>query len=212
MSRAAKLMQLESNGTLDKIASDPNFRSNINASLNEDVMPTELMTTARDRKTQAPIATRQMGEGASKVPAAIREAFMQNPIDDTALYGNVGGADEGLSFLDEISEQKHEIVKPTQNVRQIINEGLGSQQPQQMVQSAPQIDYPMIRTIVEEIVRKYAVSLNKKIISENKQTSANVINTIALGENFKFLDNAGNIYEAKLVKKGNIKNKKNVNG
>jgi hypothetical protein len=97
MSRAAKLMQLESNGTLDKIASDPNFRSNINASLNEDVMPTELMTTARDRKTQAPIATRQMGEGASKVPAAIREAFMQNPIDDTALYGNVGGADEGLS-------------------------------------------------------------------------------------------------------------------
>jgi hypothetical protein len=213
MSRAAKLMQLESNGTLDKIASDPNFRKNINTSLNEDVMTGELMTTARDRKKQAPIATRQMGQNASNVPAAIREAFMSNPIDDSALYDTIGGDGRSLSFLDEMVEEKHEIVKPTQNVRQIVNEGIATQQSQMMQPMQQQIDYPMIRTIVEEIVRKYAVSLNKKIISENKQsTPTNTINTIALGETFKFLDNAGNIYEAKLVKKGNIKDKKNVNG
>lgn len=213
MGRAKKLMQLESNGTIDKITSDPQFRANIDASLtNTDAVLSEsMMTTARDRSTQAPIATRQMGENASNVPQAIREAFMNNPIDDSALYDAMAGDGRDISFLTEGLEQPKEIVKPSQNVRQIVNEGIGTQPQMQYAQTA-QIDYPMIRTIVEEIVRKYAVSLNKKIISEGKQAqSVPTINTIALGETFKFLDSEGNIYEGKLVKKGNIK-KKNVNG
>ena len=211
VSRAAKLIQLESNGTIDKITKDPKFKANINASLNnDDVLTEELMTTARDRKTQAPMITREMGANASNVPAAIREAFMNNPIDDTQLYSAFGEQGDGrsLSFLDEMTTQKQQITTPTQNVRQIVNEGISSIGSTQ-VQS--QIDYPMIRTIVEEIVRKYAVSLKKNILSESKQTTTPQINTIALGETFKFLDDAGNIYEAKLVKKGNIK-KKSVNG
>lgn len=211
VSRAAKLIQLESNGTIDKITKDPKFKANINASLNNgDVLTEELMTTARDRKTQAPMITREMGANASNVPAAIREAFMNNPIDDAQLYSAFGEQGDGrsLSFLDEMTTQKQQITTPTQNVRQIVNEGMSSIGSTQ-VQS--QIDYPMIRTIVEEIVRKYAVSLKKNILSESKQTTTPQINTIALGETFKFLDDAGNIYEAKLVKKGNIK-KKSVNG
>ena len=213
MGRAKKLMQLESNGTIDKITSDPQFRANIDASLtNTDAVLSEsMMTTARDRSTQGPIATRQMGENASNVPQAIREAFMNNPIDDSALYDAMAGDGRDISFLTEGLEQPKEIVKPSQNVRQIVNEGIGTQPQMQYTQTA-QIDYPMIRTIVEEIVKKYAVSLNKKIISEGKQAqSVPTINTIALGETFKFLDSEGNIYEGKLVKKGNIK-KKNVNG
>ena len=213
MGRAKKLMQLESNGTIDKITSDPQFRANIDASLtNTDAVLSEsMMTTARDRSTQGPIATRQMGENASNVPQAIREAFMNNPIDDSALYDAMARDGRDISFLTEGLEQPKEIVKPSQNVRQIVNEGIGTQPQMQYTQTA-QIDYPMIRTIVEEIVRKYAVSLNKKIISEGKQVqSVPTINTIALGETFKFLDSEGNIYEGKLVKKGNIK-KKNVNG
>ena len=213
MGRAKKLMQLESNGTIDKITSDPQFRANIDASLtNTDAVLSEsMMTTARDRSTQGPIATRQMGENASNVPQAIREAFMNNPIDDSALYDAMARDGRDISFLTEGLEQPKEIVKPSQNVRQIVNEGIGTQPQMQYAQTA-QIDYPMIRTIVEEIVKKYAVSLNKKIISEGKQAqSVPTINTIALGETFKFLDSEGNIYEGKLVKKGNIK-KKNVNG
>ena len=105
------------------------------------------------------------------------------------------------------------MVAP-QNVRQLVNEGMGTQQyiQQPQMQVTQQIDYPMIRTIVEEIVRKYAVSLNKKIISEGKQT-ANEVNTIALGDTFKFLDKQGNIYECTMKKVGNINNKKkSVNG
>ena len=214
MSRAAKLMQLESNGTLDKIAAA--HKDGINSSLeNGDVLTESLMTTSRNRKTEAPMITREMGENASNVPAAIREAFMNNPIDESSLYGAfTAGGDGRLDFLNEmaIPQQQPQITQPTQDVRQIVNEGMGytsSSQPQAL----SQIDYPMIRTIVEEIVRKYAVSLKKNILAESKQNGINEVNTIALGETFKFLTKDGTIYECTMRKVGNINNKKkSVNG
>ena len=210
MSKAAKLMQLESNGTLDKIAAA--HKDGINESLDGGISTQELMTTSRDRKTQGPIPTRQMGQNAANVPAAIREAFMANPIDDSALYEALGEQGDGrsLSFLTEGLEQPQQrTVAPPQNVRQIVNEGMGAQQPQ-MGQA---IDYPMIRTIVEEIVRKYAVSLNKKIIGENKQQDVNEINTISLGKTFRFLAKNGDLYECTMKKVGNVNDKKkSVNG
>lgn len=209
MSRAAKLMQLESNGTLDKIAKDPTFRNNINSTLTSDgaIDTKELMSTSVPKASSMPINERRMTNSSSKVPKAIMEAFMSNPIDDSALYSGMGNGDE-LSFLtDGLNENvQTQITKPTQNVRQIINEGLENNS-QQYVPTSQQIDYPMIRTIVEEIVRKYAVSLNKKIISEGKQNT-NEISTIALGNTFKFLDKEGNIYECTTKKIGNLKDKK----
>lgn len=213
MSRAAKLMQLESNGTLDKIAAA--HKDGINSSLDGDITTQDLMTTARNRKTEAPMITREMGENASNVPAAIREAFMNNPIDESSLYGAfTAGGDGSLDFLNEMAmpQQQPQITQPTQDVRQIVNEGMGytsSSQPQ----VSAQIDYPMIRTIVEEIVRKYAVSLKKNILAESKQNGINEVNTIALGETFKFLTKDGTIYECTMRKVGNINNKKkSVNG
>lgn len=212
MSKAAKLMQLESNGTLDKIAAA--HKDGINESLDGGVTTQELMTTARDRKTQAPIVTRQMGQNAANVPAAIREAFMANPIDDSVLYDALGEQGDGrsLSFLTEGLEQPQQhTITPPQNVRQIVNEGMGQQYVQQP-QVTQSIDYPMIRTIVEEIVRKYAVSLNKKIMNESKQET-NEINTISLGKSFKFLAKNGDLYECTMKKVGNINDKKkSVNG
>ena len=219
MSKAKKLMQLESNGTLDKIAAA--HKDGINATLTDatgEMLTEGLMTTSRDRQKTAPMSVRQqMGENASNVPAAIREAFMTNPIDDSALYEALGEQGDGrsLSFLTEGMDdvKPTQTVVPPQNVRQIVNEGMGQQYVQQP-QVMQSIDYPMIRTIVEEIVRKYAVSLNKKIISESKQADAiSQINTIALGETFKFLTKDGTIYECTMKKVGNINNKKkNVNG
>jgi hypothetical protein len=215
MSKAAKLMQLESNGTLDKIAAA--HKDGISSSLEGGVMTEELMTTSRDRSKQGPIVGRQMGENASNVPAAIREAFMTNPIDDSALYEALGEQGDGrsLSFLTEglAPKQQPQQVAPPQNIRQIVNEGIGGQQyvQQPQMQVTQQVDYPMIRTIVEEIVRKYAVSLNKKIINEGKQTPSQV-NTIAIGKSFRFLAENGDIYECSMKKVGNVKNKKSVNG
>ena len=216
MNKAKKLMQLESSGAIDKIASDPQFRANIDTTLNSPdmVLSENMMSTSVDKSMQAPISTRQMGENANNVPKAIREAFMANPpMDDATMYDAVASSDgRDVSFLMEEETKPRQIVKPTQNVKQIISESIGNQPQAQYTQSSQQIDYPMIRTIVEEIVRKYAVSLNKKIISEGKQTNAiNEVNTIALGKSFKFLDSAGNIYECTMKKIGNLKNKKNVN-
>lgn len=217
MSRAKKLIQLESNGTLDKIAAG--VRDGVNSSLEGgDIITEQLMTTPRNRRTEAPMIGAQMGENAMNVPAAIRESFSTNPIDESSLYSAFGGAQGGnddLAFLTEdipTPRQPQRVNMQSQDVRQLVNEGMGYQQPQYVPQASAQVDYPMIRTIVEEIVRKYAVSLNKKIISEGK-TSTNEVNTISLGKTFKFLANDGTIYECQMKKIGNINSKKRgING
>lgn len=211
MSRAKKLIQLESNGTLDKIAKGA--REGVSDSLKDGSIVTEqLMTTSRDRRREAPMVGQKMGENAMNVPAAIRESFAKTSIDESSLYSAFGGgqgANDDLAFLTEettTQEYPQRVNAQTQDVRQIVNEGLGY-----APQTSSQVDYPMIRTIVEEIVRKYAVSLNKKIINENK-SSVNEVNTISLGKTFKFLANDGSIYECTMKKIGNINNrKKNVN-
>jgi hypothetical protein len=203
MSRASKLMQLESNGTLDKIAKA--HKGEIDASLGNDASITteSMMTTARNRNTQAPMVGGQMlGAGAANVPSIIRESFANNPIDERALYAGLGDGRD-LSFLNEGLQTQQVQAPSPQEIRQLINEGA----PQQTMQVSQQIDYPMIRTIVEEIVRKYAVSLKNKILTENKQ-DINEINTVMLGKSFKFLAKNGDIYEAKLTKVGNINDKK----
>ena len=216
MSRAAKLMKLEANGTLDRIAAG--HKDGINESLNGGTLTSDLMTTARDRRTQAPMVSNRMGENASNVPAAIREAFMTNPIDETELYAAFGGAGDGrdMSFLTESFDiAPQQTITPPQNIRQIVNEGVQQQyapQPQMQYAAAPQIDYPMIRTIVEEIVRKYAVSLNKRIVSEGRQGD-NEVNTISIGKSFIFLAKNGDLYECVMKKVGNVNDKrKSVNG
>lgn len=212
MSRAKKLIQLESNGTIDKIAKGA--REGINTSLNEgDVTTSQLLTTPRNRNMEAPMIGGKMGENAMNVPAAIRESFANMTIDNSTLYSAFGGGQgshDDLSFLTEGIEptpsQPTQVPSQTQNVRQLVSEGLGMSQPQQSYQGQ-QIDYPMIRTIVEEIVRKYTASLKNKLINEGKD-GVNKINTIAFGDKFKFLDDAGNIYECTMKKIGNINNKK----
>lgn len=201
MARASKLMQLESNGSLDKIAKA--HKNDINMSLSNDNITTESMvSTKRNRKTTGPIATQQMtGAGAANVPSIIRESFATNQIDDSALYSALGNDGLDVSFLTEgLGGQT------APQVRQIVNEGIQQPQTFQTV-ATQQIDYPMIRTIVEETVRKYTASLKKSILSEGKQ-GLNEIDTLVLGNGFKFLDKAGNIYECSLKKIGNVNNKK----
>ena len=210
MSRAKKLINLEANGTLDKIAKGA--RDGINESMDGGVMTEQLMTTPRNRRVEAPSVGQKMGANAMNVPAAIRESFAKMTINDSDLYGAFGGGgNDDLSFLTEGIEStprtNERINAQTQNVRQLVSEGLGNTQPQYVQQVGQQIDYPMIRTIVEEIVRKYAVSLKNRIVTEGKQ-STNEVNTISLGSNFKFLTKNGDIYECTMKKIGNINDKK----
>ena len=207
LSRASKLMQLESSGALDKIAKG--VRDDIGSELlGEGSMDAaSLMTTNVPKRGSMPIQQREVSSSASKnIPSAILESFKSNPIDDTALYNGIASDSGSLDFLTEglqTPQQQPQRQQVRESVSRIVSEGLGQQT--NTVQQG--IDYPMIRTIVEDIVRKYAQSLNKRIISENKQ-SVNEVNTIALGKTFKFLSNDGTIYECTMKKVGNINDKK----
>ena len=191
MGKTTKLMQLDKSGRLDAIAHGK--RDSINESLNSvDTQPTNVKSMI----TSAPAMTPMMRGGSvnSNVPAAIRESFQKNQIDESALYGMSTDLSMITDELGLTQTSKPAIQEITQPI-------------QQTVTYASQIDYPMIRTIVEDIVRKYAQSLNKKIVNEGK---GNELNTLTLGSSFKFLAKNGDIYEAKLTKIGNIKQKKQL--
>ena len=192
LGKASKLMSMDKNGTISKIAESK--RDSINTSLNDSTVSTESMMTARPQRNMTEVP-RNVN---SNIPRAIVESFSKNPID-TSMIGSIGGSSN--SVLDTIGIQEQAITVQPQNTSSTIQE-------QHTVQTQVQgIDYPMIRTIVEDIVRKYTSSLSKKMLSESKG-SVNELTTMTLGKSFKFLDRQGNIYEATLKKIGNINNKK----
>ena len=192
LGKASKLMSMDKNGTISKIAESK--RDSINTSLNDSTVSTESMMTARPQRNMTEVP-RNVN---SNIPRAIVESFSKNPID-TSMIGSIGGSSN--SVLDTIGIQEQVRTVQPQNTSSTIQE-------QHTVQTQVQgIDYPMIRTIVEDIVRKYTSSLSKKMLSESKG-SVNELTTMTLGKSFKFLDRKGNIYEATLKKIGNINNKK----
>lgn len=192
LGKASKLMSMDKNGTISKIAESK--RDSINTSLNDSTVSTESMMTARPQRNMTEVP-RNVN---SNIPRAIVESFSKNPID-TSMISSIGGSSN--SVLDTIGIQEQARTVQPQNTSSTIQE-------QHTVQTQVQgIDYPMIRTIVEDIVRKYTSSLTKKMLSESKG-SVNELTTMTLGKSFKFLDRQGNIYEATLKKIGNINNKK----
>ena len=189
-----RLMQMDANGTLDKIMEGR--ADEINSSLTSkdaNVTSASLMSSNREERMSM-IPTGKMSVAAANVPSIIRESFQNHPpVGDNMTASSV--LDDMFSAEDLQPQRKQRITEQVAPGQQSFTTG--------------GVDYPMIRTIVEDIVRKYAQSLKKNLITEG--TGSAEVNTIALGKTFKFLDSKGNIYEAKLSKIGNI-NKKGVNG
>ena len=188
-SKSLRLMQMDKK--LDAMAKGVRGEITESFSSAEPVAPQNMMSTKIDKSMGIPTGGR-MNEN---VPLAIREAFKNNPIDESQLLMSTMGSGGDLSFLNE-------GVTPTRTAPIMENV-----QPQVQTVSAG-IDYPMIRTIVEEVVKRYAVSLNKRINESKGGNDVNEINTISLGKSFKFLAKNGDIYEAKLSKIGNINDKR----
>lgn len=154
----------------------------------------EQMLAMHNQRIQKPIVQGNITN--TKLPSAILQAFKENPIDTSVLESNMG-MESQTSVLDALK------IKPKQ--KQVIVENTVSQQPQ----PTTMVDYSLIRTIVEESVKKYVGSLKKSLLNENKQQSTddNMV-LMKIGESFKFVTKNGDIFEARLVKKGNINEKK----
>lgn len=183
--KSLRLMQMDADGTLDKYLKEGKVQRNTQAS--------EAPMQPQPRQAR-PIDTSRLSESAKHIPREILESFATNKIDDSALLDGVFDSQNVLSMLDEGVQAKPK-AKVTESVQT---------QPIQQVLTQS-VDYPMIRTIVEDVVRKQIGALSKKMLNESKTSD---ISTITLGKTFKFLAKNGDIYEAKLQKIGNINEQK----
>lgn len=181
--KSLKLMQMDANGTLDKIANGKRD------AINEGASTSSLMGVSENRNAKPIAQGGRMTKSAMNIPKEILESFQNNQIDveNTSVLDGVFGEDSAPMQRPQITEQAPVVQY--------------QQQPQVSSQG---IDYPMIRTIVEDIVRKYTGSLQKKILSESKQ-SLNEVDSLVIGSTFKFLSKNGDLYECTLKKIKNIK-------
>lgn len=121
------------------------------------------------------------------LPKEILESFSKNFIDTSAMNTE-------RPVLDRIGLTQ-EAQPQTNVVAEDVSYG-----------SSAKIDYELIKNIVEGCVKKYVNALGKKMLTENKENNGEIKAVYYTGNKFKFIDSAGNIYESKLVKAGNVKN------
>ena len=186
LSRSKKLMEMS--GDINKIAREK--RGNIEEALNTEGVNLVSSPNKVNRNMEPINQNRPITKAASKLPREILESFKSNKIESDPLMAN------NSSVLD-LALPKEELV---------VEERVP--QPTERPQVSSGVDYSIIKMIVEESVRKYMSSLGKKIITESKNTSNGLNSMINIDGGFKFLTKNGDIYEAKLVKKGNIHDKK----
>lgn len=185
-----KLIQMESNGSLDKISKEK--RERIDESLNGTVNTHEMVSRARNVQQTMSTQNRRMTKAAEKLPAAIRESFQNFQIDET-----------GLSMDGSTPSIVDSLFGP-EDAQQPIQEQVVEQRSYQPSNTG--IDYPTIRSIVEDIVRKYTEPLTKTKLNESAQPSE--VGTLMLGKSFKFLAKNGDIFECTMKKVGNINDKR----
>lgn len=186
MTRASKLMKLTANGTIDKIAEKR--RGDVNDYMTNE--NTQIQLSSLPKQSHTAVYNENMIKK-SNIPKVIQESFLK-----TANSQTLSSQHDDLYFLNK------DVIKE-ETVKDSIPSAIMESSPQ----SSNTIDYPTIRMIVEDIVRKYTSSLKNKLLTENREAKTE-IKGIMLGESFKFVASNGDIYEAKLKKIGNIKNKK----
>ena len=182
---ARRLIQMDSNGTLDKVAK--NAKENGKMALSE---PVEYV----QEKPTTPIIqqSNSFNNSKSKLPKEILESMKKNPLNQV-------GSVATPSILDQLNimPPKKEVVKEE---KVIVNE---------VANTSQNIDYSMIRMIVEDCVKKYTSALRKSIINENKNSyNENTLQAMKIGNKFSFITNNGDLYEAELKFIKNINKKK----
>lgn len=128
----------------------------------------------------------------SKLPREIVESMTNNPIDTSVFNPEQSILDRaGVTNLPQVQKQKSR--------NNVINEQVA---PQPVAQQ--QVDYSLIKSIVEECMRKYTSALSKKILKENKENGMSELKAMKVGNKFSFITESGDVYEATLKFKKNI--------
>jgi hypothetical protein len=133
---------------------------------------------------QVPVQTQTPTMVNKGLPREILESFSNNYIDQSVF-------DPNRSVLDRIG---------VTNGQQQITETVQTYQPVQQTVGG-NVDYELIKSIVESAVKKYVNALGKKVLTEN-----NDLSMIQVGEKkINLVTKSGDIYEAQLKFVKNIK-------
>ena len=188
--RARKLIQMDANGTLGQIKQKAISEGKMSYSENGEVV-TQNIEEYRTQSNNNTIPT--IIKSKSKLPTEIIESFKKQP-SPTDYQGCVVDMGQQASGGKIFSEEKHRTVEQTTNTQPIVQSN---------------IDYSMIKMIVEDCIRKYTSALKKSILSESK-TNENVGTLLAMkiGDKFSFITSNGDLYEAKLTFIKNMNTKK----
>ena len=201
--RAKKLIQMDANGSLDKYGKDAinEYRNGYGEDglTSQSIIPENVHNTQRDY-SQMPITDSKLAN--SKLPSEILESFKKKQINTDALGG--GFDTQGGSVLDLLGgnqPQKQMVQEQVKQPRQVVKEQTT------VTQTIPSnVDYSLIKTIVEDCMKKYASALKKSIINENKNmvSEGASLKAMKIGSKFSFIDSKGNLYEATLKKVKNL--------
>lgn len=103
--------------------------------------------------------------------------ILEDKIKGANFKGGISAAKEITETLEKVDKQKIE----EKNNKQFTNGN---------------IDYSLIKNIVESVLDEKLTSLTKQILSENtNHNKGNKTSMIMLGENFTFVDTEGNMYK-----------------
>ena len=146
----------------------------------------------------------------SKLPEAIKQSILSNPLDMPSVDPKMDAFTEKLSkALPKTGfNRSYEIQTQLDSLdkKNIAEQKQAQQQNNNTVPATSGVDYEMIKMIIENIVDKKLSSLQNTILNESKNHEGASLKAMKLGKKFLFLDDDNNVFECQLKFIG--KNKK----
>ena len=198
LNRAKRITQMDVNGQLNEVANRARENGKMEYNdeniqyLQENQVPKAQSVQSMPNTIHAP---KRNG-----IPKEIFESFSKNQIDTSPLNVSTSILDQiGITKKQAVQSKKATLTENKQPVRNVASE--------QNISTNTGVDYSLIRMIVEDAVKKSMASLSKKMLTESKKNLNEQVKIINIGDKFSFVTDNGDLYEAKLVFKKNIKKK-----
>lgn len=184
--------------------------TSLDESLNYEILPNGDKRKIYDPKEEMKELQNgsQFNNKNSKMPSAILESIMRNPLDmptegliqEDVIDENVQNKAMDIINKLESRDGKHPISKPKAEINE--SEGFYSQTSSSDIAQ-------LIESILDKKLKQYAGA----IINESRKiggTNSPTMKFMKLGDTFTFMDDANNVYECKMVYKGKgkVKNQK----
>lgn len=137
-----------------------------------------------------------------KLPQSIIESIVNNPLTDlsadvqmdsfTETLGESLGLQQSANIIEKLSEREKKVTENIQTVQT----------------TTTNVDYEMIKMIVENVIDNKIASLQQSLLNENRMhNNLNSVKTMHFGEKFMFCDSDDNVYECEMKYKGKRKKK-----